>query len=96
MPKIDVKKTAQLARIELTDAESAKLAAQFEDILGYIAKLDAVDTRGAEPAYHPFEMKNAFRPDEVRPVLGVERLLEIAPRADRGMIEVPPIIERKD
>jgi aspartyl-tRNA(Asn)/glutamyl-tRNA(Gln) amidotransferase subunit C len=96
MAKIDVKKVAQLARIELTDEESAKLGQQFEEILGYIQKLESVDTQGAEPAYHPFEMKNAFRPDEVRPPLGVERLLEIAPRADRGMIEVPPIIERKD
>ena len=96
MIKIDVKKVAHLAKIELTDAESAKLERQFQDILGYIQKLESVDTTGAEPAYHPFEMKNAFRPDEVRPVLGVERLLEIAPRADRGMIEVPPIIERKD
>ncbi|MBP9733077.1 MAG: Asp-tRNA(Asn)/Glu-tRNA(Gln) amidotransferase subunit GatC [Candidatus Omnitrophica bacterium] len=96
MAKIDVKRTAQLARIQLTDEESAKLEAQFVDILGYIQKLEAVDTAGAEPAYHPFEMKNAFRSDEVRPTLGVERLLEIAPRADRGMIEVPPIIERKD
>lgn len=96
MIQIDVKKVAQLAKIELSDAEAAKLSKQFEDILGYIQKLESVDTQGAEPAYHPFEMKNAFRPDEVRPVLGVERLLEIAPRADRGMIEVPPIIERKD
>lgn len=96
MVKIDVKKVANLAKISLTEEESSRLAKQFEDILGYIQKLDAVDTQGAEPAYHPFPMANAFRPDEVRPPLGVERLLEIAPRADRGMIEVPPIIERKD
>lgn len=94
--KIDIKKVAHLARIEVSDEEAKKLSSQFEDILGYIQKLEAVDTKGAEPAYHPFEMKNAFRADEVRPALGVERLLEIAPRADRGMIEVPPIIERKD
>lgn len=96
MIKIDVKKVAHLAKIELSDAESAKLERQFQDILGYIQKLEAVDTKGAEPAYHPFEMKNAFRSDDVRPALGVERLIEIAPKADRGMIEVPPIIERKD
>ncbi len=94
--KIDVKKVASLAKIELTDDESAKLGRQFEDILGYIQKLESVDTTGAEPAYHPFEIKNAFRPDDVHPPLGVDRLLAIAPRAGRGMIEVPPIIERKD
>lgn len=94
--KMDVKKVAHLAKIELTDDESAKLGRQFEDILGYIQKLESVDTAGAEPAYHPFEMKNAFRPDDVRTPLGVERLLAIAPRSGRGMIEVPPIIERKD
>lgn len=96
MIKIDVKKVANLARIELTDEESAKLSRQFEDILNHIQKLEAVDTQGADPAYHPFEMKNAFRPDEVRPTLGVERLLRIAPKSGQGMIEVPPIIERKD
>lgn len=94
--KIDVKKVANLAKIELSDDESAKLSRQFEDILGYIQKLESVDTTGAEPAYHPFEIQNAFRPDEVRSPLGVDRLLAIAPRSGRGMIEVPPIIERKD
>ena len=92
---IDVKKVAQLARIELSEDECAMLAKQFTDILNYIHKLDQLDLADVEPASHPFDLKNVFREDVIRPSMGAEKLLRNAPKTERDMIHVPKVIEGK-
>ena len=88
----EVKKIADLARIELSDAEIEKFKKQFTDILGHIGQMDRLDLTGIEPACHPFNLKNVFRDDKVVEPLG-EKILSIAPASERGMIKVPAIIE---
>jgi aspartyl-tRNA(Asn)/glutamyl-tRNA(Gln) amidotransferase subunit C len=38
-------------------------------------------------------MENAFRADEVKPSIGVERALQNAPAAGNGCFKVPRVIE---
>ena len=93
--EMDVKKVAQLARIELTQDERQMLEKQFNDILNYIHKINQLDIADIEPASHPFDLKNVFREDEIRPPTAVEELLSLYPKRDRHMVHVPKIIEGK-
>ncbi|MFO0040314.1 MAG: aspartyl/glutamyl-tRNA amidotransferase subunit C, partial [Synechococcaceae cyanobacterium] len=45
----DVRKVAQLARLELPEAKIATYTGQLERILEYVAHLEQVDTEGVPP-----------------------------------------------
>ncbi len=65
LTKEEVQKIAELARIELAPAEIEKYRDQLSDILGYVNKLQEVDTKGAE-AEHATDIINAWREDDVK------------------------------
>jgi len=89
----DIHYAANLARIELSEEEEARLGAQLGDILGYVEKLKELDVAGVEPTAHAHPVKNVTRPDEVRPGLSHEEALSNAPRVVNGLINVPKIVE---
>jgi aspartyl-tRNA(Asn)/glutamyl-tRNA(Gln) amidotransferase subunit C len=60
-PHIDIDYVANLARIELSDAEKARLGSQLDDILGYFEKLNAVNVEGIEPMAHTQKVHNVWR-----------------------------------
>jgi aspartyl-tRNA(Asn)/glutamyl-tRNA(Gln) amidotransferase subunit C len=59
-----VRRVAQHARLSLTAEELDRFAGQLEVVLGAFADLDAVDTEGVEPSYHPIPLEDATRGDE--------------------------------
>lgn len=65
LTKEEVQKIAALARIELAPAEIEKYREQLSDILGYVNKLQEVDTKSEEAA-HATDLINAWREDEVK------------------------------
>jgi aspartyl-tRNA(Asn)/glutamyl-tRNA(Gln) amidotransferase subunit C len=89
----DVRYTAQLARLHLTDAEVVKFQAQLSQVLEYVEKLKQVDVSGVEPTAHANEVFNVFRADEARPSLEPEVALANAPRQANGLFIVPKVIE---
>ena len=54
-----------LAKLELSGQERAQAAAEMEKMLGYVEKMNELDTSGVEPMVHPYEIGNVFREDEV-------------------------------
>lgn len=90
---IDVKKTADLARLRLTPEESAAYGAQLDRILHYVSQLDAVDTSQVEPAAHPHEVFDVTRDDAPREGFGVEAALSNAPRRGGDQFMVPKVVE---
>jgi len=88
-----VEHVAVLARLALEDEELDTLTGQMDAILGYVAKLDELDTEGIVPTAHAVPMENAFRADEVRPSLGNADALGNAPASDKGCFRVPKVIE---
>ena len=90
---IDVKKTADLARLRLTEEEEAAYSGQLDRILEYVSQLDAVDTSGVEPAAHPHEVFDVLRPDAARPGIGMEATLQNAPRRSADQFLVPKVVE---
>ncbi len=92
MTKEEVLYVARLARLDL-DAESIdKFAAQIDEILGYIEKLNQVDTEGIKATSHAISLTNVFRDDEQRPHLDREKVLANAPEKEEGQFVVPKIV----
>ena len=84
---------AELARLELSDAEVARLSSELDAILGYMARLDAVDVSGVEPMTHAVPLDLPLADDALGPALGASDALAAAPRPREGYFEVPKIIE---
>jgi aspartyl-tRNA(Asn)/glutamyl-tRNA(Gln) amidotransferase subunit C len=91
--EFDVRYTAQLARLNLSDAEIEKFQAQLGQVLDYVEKLRKVDVSGVEPTAHAFPVHNVFRKDEVRASLPPSAALANAPRSANGLFIVPKVIE---
>ncbi|MEN6425241.1 MAG: Asp-tRNA(Asn)/Glu-tRNA(Gln) amidotransferase subunit GatC [Phycisphaerales bacterium] len=94
--KIDaqqVRKVAKLARLALSDAEIEEFTGQLGAILGYVEKMNELDTTGVEPLAHCLPISNVFRTDEVRESLGTEKTLANAPDRDGSFFKVPKILE---
>ena len=89
----DVEHVARLARLTVAPDELQTLTEQMDAILGYVNKLNELDTEGIEPMAHAVPMSNAFREDEIRPAIGVERALQNAPQGEDGYFKVPKVIE---
>lgn len=88
----DVAKLGQLARIELSEEELAKLAPQLGVILESVARVSELDTTGVPPTSHPEPLTNVFRPDVVTPSLPMNEALAMAPAAEEDRFRVPRIL----
>ncbi len=89
----DVRYTAQLARLNLSDEEVAKFQTQLSQVLEYVERLKQVDVSGVEPTAHANEVFNVFRPDEARPWFKPADALANAPRQANDLFIVPKVIE---
>lgn len=89
----DVDRIATLARLELTDDERTRFAAQLSAILGYADQVQQADTAGIA-ADAPAPPLTRLREDELVPSIPRETLLAQAPAADReaGLFKVPRVI----
>ena len=65
LSKDEVKKIANLARVEITEDEAAKYSTELSDILGFVEKLNEADTEDIEPIAHITGAKNVTRGDKV-------------------------------
>lgn len=90
--KEEVKQVAILARLELQSEEMDRITAQLDAILGYVAKLDELDTEGVAATTHSQGLANAFREDEVRESLARDRALANGPVENGESFVVPRIL----
>jgi aspartyl-tRNA(Asn)/glutamyl-tRNA(Gln) amidotransferase subunit C len=89
----EVRHIAKLSRLTLTEAELGRMQQDLTGILGYIEKLDELDTKNVEPTSHAVELPTKLREDTVRKGLPVERALKNAPERLGDGFGVPKIIE---
>lgn len=95
MPTIgrdDVARLADLARIQLTDDETARLAGEFAAIMDAVASVAEVATADVPATSHPIPMTNVYREDVVTETLTQEQALAGAPAAEDGRFSVPQIL----
>ena len=65
----DVRKVAQLARLDLPGEKIATYTGQLESILEYVSQLQQVDTEGVPETTRAVEVTNVTRADGVEPSL---------------------------
>jgi aspartyl-tRNA(Asn)/glutamyl-tRNA(Gln) amidotransferase subunit C len=82
----EVRHVAQLARVDLDEAEVERFTEQFAEILEYFEALDAVPETEPEP-----ELANVMRPDEVEAGLTQEEALRNAPETEDGYFKGPNV-----
>ena len=88
----DVRKVAQLARLELPEDEVITYADQLQEILGYIEQLQKVDTTGIPPTTRAVEVVNVLREDCAELTETREELLDLAPNREGDFFRVPKIL----
>ena len=88
----DVRKVANLARLDLPEDTIATYTGQLERILDYVDQLQAVDTEGVPPTTRAVEVVNVTRADTVVPTEVREDLLDQAPQREGDFFRVPKIM----
>lgn len=83
----------QLARLELSPAETAAIEADLNEVLAYVDLLRELDTDDVEPLTRPITLTDAFRPDEETPSLPPERVEALAVAMEGGRIRVPRTVD---
>ena len=89
----DVRRVAELARLELTADEEERLCGDLGAILGYVEKLGELDLAEVPPTAHVLDVGGAFRDDVVKNTPDAEALLANAPDGWQTFFRVPKIIE---
>ncbi|MDQ6605992.1 MAG: Asp-tRNA(Asn)/Glu-tRNA(Gln) amidotransferase subunit GatC [Actinomycetota bacterium] len=89
LDRAQVLHVARLARLELSDEEVERMAAELSKVLDHIEKIGELDLEGVPPTSHVVDVVNALRPDEPRPSLPVEVALSCAPDPVAGGFGVP-------
>jgi aspartyl-tRNA(Asn)/glutamyl-tRNA(Gln) amidotransferase subunit C len=83
---------ANLARLSLGPDEVRSVTEQLDRILGYVAKLNEINTDGVEATSHAQAITNVFREDELKDSLPRNDALANAPRRNEEAFIVPRII----
>ena len=93
----DISRIANLARLALKPAESARMLSQINSFFDIVEEMRAVDTTGVEPLAHPYatvaEVTLRLREDQVSEPNNREANQISAPAVDRGLFLVPRVIE---
>jgi aspartyl-tRNA(Asn)/glutamyl-tRNA(Gln) amidotransferase subunit C len=91
-----VENIAELAKLDLTDAEIETYRLQLSDILDYADRLNALDTDDIEPTASVLPIVNAFREDVARDGLAPEVALANAPDAKSQQFRVDAVLGDKE
>ena len=95
----DVLRVAELAHLELTEAEVETYRRQLDSILSYVEKLNELDTSRVEPMSQALaegspEENPALRDDTPQPCTVGPEVLAQAPDPSPPYFRVPKVIER--
>jgi len=86
-----VKEIASLARLDLTNEETAMFVSQFKDILEYVGILDEVDTENVAPAYLSSANKSVTREDVIEESVPTQDFLANAPQSKDDHVLIPRV-----
>lgn len=88
-----VMQIAELAKLDLTEAEIETYAGQLSAILDYAARLEKLDTSNIPPTATVLPLHSVMRDDEVRPSLTRAQALANAPDAIEGQFRVSAVLD---
>ena len=88
-----VRRIAELSRIELAPGEAESSRAQLNGLFGLIEAMQAVDTAGVAPMAHARDLAQRLREDRVSETDRHADFQKVAPEAEAGLYLVPKVIE---
>jgi len=99
--KLEVEKIAKLARIHITEQEKEKYATELSSVLGYVEKLNELDTDKIKETSQVTGLVNVYRKDEANDEWktdkdvsnNTEKLLANAPDVKDDYIKVKKILD---
>lgn len=90
---IDIRRLAGLAKLRLTEEETARLEREMPQIIAFARQLEQLDLDGVPPMANASDGAQALRVDEVRPSLEAGAVLRAAPATQGTFIVVPRTVE---
>ena len=85
---------AHLSRLQFTPAEKVAMMADMEKMIGFVEKLNELDTSGIEPLIHMTQATKVRRPDVVSGTMTHEEALQNAPHHNQEFFLAPKVITR--
>ena len=89
-----IDKLAHLSRLEFKEGEKHEIRKELEQMIGFIDKLNELDTKGVEPLLHMSDNVNVFRSDNVKGEMQREDVFKNAPLHDDQFFKVPKVIKK--
>lgn len=89
----DIRKIADLAKLELAESDLQDYADELSNILAFVGQIDAVDTADVVPMAHPLDAVQRLRTDTVTEADQRDLFQSNAPAVEDGLYVVPRVIE---
>ena len=88
------KKLAELAKLEFNNEELDEIQRDLEQMIGFVEKLNEIDTAHVEPLTHVSEGGMPLREDEVKGSIDIATALKNAPASTDRFFTVPKVIKK--
>lgn len=85
---------AHLSRLNVAPEQMDKLMKDMQDLVGFVEKLNELDTTGTLPLMHMGDSINVFRSDEVNGSIDRMDALKNAPDQNGTFFKVPKVINK--
>lgn len=89
-----IDKLCNLARLEYDAAGKEEIKKDLSRIIGFIGKLDELETSSVEPLIFMTDEHNVLRADEVTNMVSQKEALKNAPGKDSDYFKVPKVLSK--
>ncbi len=87
-----VEHLANLSRLYFTEEEMASMQHDLTKMIGFVEKLNELDTTGVEPLRHMAAVQDVYRHDVAAPAMPAELALQNAGKHSNQFFTVPKVI----
>lgn len=91
-----IENLARLSRLQFDEKEKEMIRKDLQQMIGFVDKLQELDTRGVEPLLHMSDRVNVLREDKVKGSVNREEALRNAPDTDGVFFKVPKVIKKQE
>lgn len=89
----EVRAIADLARLQLDEAELARYQQQLSAVLGYFQKLNELDTADIDPSTSVLPLSSVMRADQAAAALPLDEVIANAPDSDGEQFRVRAVLD---
>jgi aspartyl-tRNA(Asn)/glutamyl-tRNA(Gln) amidotransferase subunit C len=89
-----IRETAHLARLTFEQEGLDKMKADLNRMIGFVEKLNELNTEGVEPLIYMVDETNVMREDEVKHSFSQKEALKNAPKKDSDYFKAPKVIDK--